>query len=241
MSSQVLNIEWKNSEFWQKVTQIRVSQVRVSQIRASQIRATQIRVSQISTTEISSNHRELHGAIFLCVLVFFAHVWKFVTSWPKEQCHTQLSPSFVNFRNVRKKQDPCTQRTLFCLMWLRYRETPEPGTWTSVLCWEPVFPLTLSDISWKSLNLDTNHNYPDQLHARSWTRTVSDAENKQYTKSWSNRFRTDTWRSRALRTMQSCNFQSSPLSEVKIFVVTKQQQTSCSQRSWNELKIQQAT
>ncbi len=37
----------------------------MTQIRASQIRASQIRASQIRATEISSNHRELHGAIFL--------------------------------------------------------------------------------------------------------------------------------------------------------------------------------
>ncbi len=48
-----------------RVSQIRASQIRASQIRASQIRASQIRASQIRASEISSNHRELHGAIFI--------------------------------------------------------------------------------------------------------------------------------------------------------------------------------
>ncbi len=42
--------------------EIRVSKIRVSEIRVSEIRVSEIRVSEI---RISSNHRELHGAIFL--------------------------------------------------------------------------------------------------------------------------------------------------------------------------------
>ncbi len=48
-----------------RVSQIRVSQIRARQIRVSQIRASQIRASQIRASEISSNHRELHGGIFV--------------------------------------------------------------------------------------------------------------------------------------------------------------------------------
>ncbi len=51
ISSQVVNIEWKSKNFDKK--------------KASQIRASQIRASQIRATEISSNHRELHGAVFV--------------------------------------------------------------------------------------------------------------------------------------------------------------------------------
>ncbi len=44
------------------MSEIRVSEIRVSKIRGSEIRGSEIRVSEI---RISSNHRELHGAIFL--------------------------------------------------------------------------------------------------------------------------------------------------------------------------------
>ncbi len=47
MSSQVVILSEKSKNFDQKATQIRASQIRA--------------------TEISSNHRELHGAIFLAV------------------------------------------------------------------------------------------------------------------------------------------------------------------------------
>ncbi len=81
MSCQVVNIKWKKVRILTKkvsqirasqirVSQIRVSQIRARQIRASQIRASQIRASQIRASEISSNHRELHGAIFIeCFLL----------------------------------------------------------------------------------------------------------------------------------------------------------------------------
>ncbi len=46
------------------MSEIRVSEIRVSEIRGSKIRVSEIRVSKI---RISSNHRELHGAIFLVV------------------------------------------------------------------------------------------------------------------------------------------------------------------------------
>ncbi len=59
-----------------RVSQIRASQIRASQTRASQIRASQIRASQIRATEISSNHRELHGAIFLSQLYSYAMNWR---------------------------------------------------------------------------------------------------------------------------------------------------------------------
>ncbi len=52
-----------------------MSQIRAGQIRASQIRASQIRASQIRASEISSNHRELHGAIFVLSL----WGWKILT------------------------------------------------------------------------------------------------------------------------------------------------------------------
>ncbi len=55
----------KSKNFDKKRTQTRVSQIRVSQIRVTQIRASQIWVTQIRATEISSNHRELHGTIFI--------------------------------------------------------------------------------------------------------------------------------------------------------------------------------
>ncbi len=45
-----------------RVTEIRVREIRVREIRVSRIRVSEIRVSEI---RISSNHRELHGAIFL--------------------------------------------------------------------------------------------------------------------------------------------------------------------------------
>ncbi len=44
------------------MSEIRLSKIRVSEIRVSKIRGSEIRVSEI---RISSNHRELHGAIFL--------------------------------------------------------------------------------------------------------------------------------------------------------------------------------
>ncbi len=52
------------------VSEIRVSEIKVSEIRVSEIRVSEIRVSEISVSEIriSSNHRELHGAIFLSVV-----------------------------------------------------------------------------------------------------------------------------------------------------------------------------
>ncbi len=46
-----------------------MKKVRILTKKASQIRASQIRASQIRASEISSNHRELHGAIFLQRLV----------------------------------------------------------------------------------------------------------------------------------------------------------------------------
>ncbi len=50
-----------------RVSKIRVSKINVSEIRVSKIRLSEIRVSEIRVSEIriSSNHRELHGAIFL--------------------------------------------------------------------------------------------------------------------------------------------------------------------------------
>ncbi len=58
MSSQVVNIEWKSKNFcWKKVTKITVRKIRVSEIRVTEIRVSKIR--------ISSNHRQLHGAIFV--------------------------------------------------------------------------------------------------------------------------------------------------------------------------------
>ncbi len=50
-----------------KVSKIRVSKIRVSKIRVSEIRVREIRVREIRVSEIriSSNHRELHGAIFM--------------------------------------------------------------------------------------------------------------------------------------------------------------------------------
>ncbi len=50
-----------------RVSEIRVSKIRGSEIRGSEIRGSKIRVSEIrvSKIRISSNHRELHGAIFL--------------------------------------------------------------------------------------------------------------------------------------------------------------------------------
>ncbi len=44
------------------MTKIRVSKIRVSKIRVREIRVREISVSEI---RISSNHRELHGAMFL--------------------------------------------------------------------------------------------------------------------------------------------------------------------------------
>ncbi len=67
--------EFPSCEHWvkkskkkdKKVTKIRVSKIRVSEIRVSKIRVSEIRVREIRVSEIriSSNHRELHGAIFV--------------------------------------------------------------------------------------------------------------------------------------------------------------------------------
>ncbi len=66
------------------------------QIRASQIRASQIRASQIRASEISSNHRELHGAIFLLPMC-----WCPLQSLPIGQMHL--------------KQNTCTHTILFAM------------------------------------------------------------------------------------------------------------------------------
>ncbi len=55
-------------------SKIRVSEIRGSEIRGSEIRGSEITVSKIrvSKIRISSNHRELHGAIFvMCSAVQF--------------------------------------------------------------------------------------------------------------------------------------------------------------------------
>ncbi len=54
------------------MSEIRVSEIRVSKIRGSKIRGREIKVSKIrvSKIRISSNHRELHGAIFLHPIAF---------------------------------------------------------------------------------------------------------------------------------------------------------------------------
>ncbi len=57
-----------------RVSKIRVSEIRVSEIRGSEIRGSEIRVSEIrvSKIRISSNHRELHGAIFVSYMMLSA-------------------------------------------------------------------------------------------------------------------------------------------------------------------------
>ncbi len=71
----------KSKNFWQK---IRVSKIRVSKIRVSEIRGREIRGSEIRVTEIriSSNHRELHGAIFISDVLLArdtSHMYNYVT------------------------------------------------------------------------------------------------------------------------------------------------------------------